>query len=102
MMRIRPGRVVLMVLLLLLPGTPVLPHEHFCPGQVWNETIYYSDYFQTAVGFGGTDCDGIYDTWGTLDGEYMWFARGNCCSGNGAEHCFQKINGEFISIPCPA
>lgn len=67
----------------------------------WAESIYYSDYFQTITGYGITDCDGSYETWGTLDGEYYLHAHGGCCTPTGHQRCFQKINGAFVQIPCP-
>lgn len=69
------------------------------------ETTYYSDYFETVVGWSLWDnCDGtVYsDQFGTLDGAYMHMERRICYyPPTGDEKCFQKVDGAWVRIDCP-
>jgi len=90
-------KVFALIVILLISGV----ESSAQPCGFYVETSYFSDYFQTVVGEGITDCNGSYSTWGTLDGAYSRFTREACCSGDGIQRCFQKVNGEWVSIDCP-
>lgn len=75
------------------------------PGGMIIEHTYYSDYFDTVVGWDVSDnCDPFnpyFDSMGTTDGAYMiatWF---KCPGGGGGVRCYEKVNGEWWLITCP-
>ena len=98
-MRIRTVRLFTLLLLTLLPAI-----NAFTAGPEIVDNYYVdSNYNGTAVGWGDRECDGSYQTDGTLT-SYRYHEIFNCGTGNRTSatcQTFDSGSGTWVAVECP-